>query len=342
MRYAPTGGRLYYVHPASRMGFDGRYRVLSAGCYFGLAPWLWFAGAARQRNLLSHHLLHSLMFSLLGFGWVLLMFALMGVYMLEMRFDAAMSATARWVFQIVFPALDWAHTMAILILLLAWCVSVVDAARGKIRYFPLITRWAERYRLASLSAYLLIPTQLAFLYLSYAGVRAAQIVSAPPEKADVYVLYTVGGYLPINREIYGAFTPPQWSIALAFYPMLDAGIEKWGEGRVKVMPLSESSFNEAATNGRVIFVASHGGDTPGSFTISYFPYRAFKPSDVAVKANPNLQFVYFAGCDTGDLAEEWKRALAPAEVKSFDRISFVEEHLLWVWLQSPRVIAALR
>jgi hypothetical protein len=324
------------------MGWDRRTRFLSAACYFGLAPWLWFAGAARQRSLLSHHLLHSLIFLLLAVCWVLFVFVLTYMSMLADRFGVTMGATSLRLWENLVYVLDGVHTLLMIILPVAWILSMMDSIRGRVRHLPLITKMAANYRLANTSAYLAVVCEILFVYLSYAGIRAVHLIKSPPEKADVYVLYTVGGYIPMET-FYETFTPPKWAIAVAFYPMLDAGSEKWGEQSVKVLPLSEGSFKEAIRNGRVIFVASHGGNVSGSFTISYKPYRAFKPSDIAAgEANPNLQYVYFAGCDTGDLESDWRRVLSPAEVKSFDRISYVDEHMFWVWFKSPAVIAALR
>jgi hypothetical protein len=111
---------------------------------------------------------------------------------------------------------------------------------------------------------------------------------------------------------------------------------------VRVIPLSEESFNEAIHNGRFIFVASHGGHYPGAFTISSDPHKQYLPADVApAQVGEQLQYVYFAGCWTGDLESQWRQALGLDDAKMFARLSYVNEHLLWVWLQSPAVIAAL-
>jgi hypothetical protein len=53
-------------------------------------------------------------------------------------------------------------------------------------------------------------------------------------------------------------------------------------------------------------------------------------------AGEDLRFVYNSTCDGGSKAEEWGRALAPAEVRTFDRLSAVAEHLLWLWSEGPR------
>jgi hypothetical protein len=46
--------------------------------------------------------------------------------------------------------------------------------------------------------------------------------------------------------------------------------------------------------------------------------------------------VYNSACDSGSKAGEWEQALAPAEVRTFGRLSAVIEHLLWLWSEGPR------
>jgi hypothetical protein len=173
------------------------------------------------------------------------------------------------------------------------------------------------------------------------GVRSVQIANSLPEKGDVYILYTQGGYIPING-LYETYTPPRWAVTMAFYPLVQAGMKEYGDQGVSVLPLSEDSFNKAIQNGRFIFVASHGGVSSGAFTISALPYKEYKPSDVAQNlVGEQLQYVYFAGCWTGNLESEWRRVLGLDDATMFNRLSFVDEHMLWVWFKSPGVIRGL-
>lgn len=92
-----------------------------------------------------------------------------------------------------------------------------------------------------------------------------------------------------------------------------------------------------------LFVASHGGATPGSLTFSFQPYVEYRPENVpAGLAGNQLQFIYFAGCDAGRRESAWKRALGYDHAIMFDRISLVGEHLVWVWTKSPAVIYSLQ
>jgi hypothetical protein len=55
-----------------------------------------------------------------------------------------------------------------------------------------------------------------------------------------------------------------------------------------------------------------------------------------LEVGEDLRFVYNSSCDGGRKAEAWGRALAPAEVRTFDRLSAVAEHVLWLWSEAPR------
>jgi hypothetical protein len=109
---------------------------------------------------------------------------------------------------------------------------------------------------------------------------------------------------------------------------------------VNIQPLSDSSFREAIHNGRFVFVASHGGREIGSFTSSYNPYKNFLPYEVlSGETGPQLRYVYFTACDAGFLGADWERALSPAQVQAFARISYVPEHFCWVWTKGGEVVA---
>jgi hypothetical protein len=67
------------------------------------------------------------------------------------------------------------------------------------------------------------------------------------------------------------------------------------------------------------------------------------PSDLQPgDAGGQLGYVYFAACYAGNLESEWRTILAPAEVKTYARISYVEEHFLWVWTKGIGTILSLQ
>src|SRR6185369_11806620 len=61
----PSRAPAFAAYPLSHVrGSEGKNRILSVACYFGLAPFVWSSGVIRQQNrLLNHHLLYSLAFS---------------------------------------------------------------------------------------------------------------------------------------------------------------------------------------------------------------------------------------------------------------------------------------
>jgi hypothetical protein len=326
---------------------ERKSRILSVACYFGLAPFLWFSGVTRQQNrLLNHHLLYSLVFSFTVFCSLVFYCVATGIQywiivhlwnptMAEYESQTLLSEAFNLV--CVFASL-----LIVFLWGFAWVRSVQGAWRGQTPHISIIAWVASKIQAVRFAVYWSLLIESAFLFLISIGINSVRITQAMPEKADVYILYTVGGYIPAPG-LYETFTPPRWSVTMAFYPLIQAGIEKFGDQGVSVLPLSEDSFNEAIHNGRFIFVASHGGISSGAFTISSLPYKEYKPSDVAQSlVGEQLQYAYFAGCWTGDLESEWRQVLGLDESMMFDRLSFVTEHMLWVWFKSPGVISGLK
>jgi hypothetical protein len=104
-----------------------------------------------------------------------------------------------------------------------------------------------------------------------------------------------------------------------------------------------SHSSDAVRNGKFVFVASHGGRDAGSFSYAFDPYGGMLPSNLQPgDAGSQLRYVYFAACYAGYLESEWKQSLAPAEVQTYDRISYVEEHFMWVWLRGAKVIQQMQ
>lgn len=57
-----------------------------------------------------------------------------------------------------------------------------------------------------------------------------------------------------------------------------------------------------------------------------------------IEPGANLRFLYNAACDSGRKNDAWRASFAPAEVKTFDRLSLVVEHWHWAWFTAPRLI----
>jgi uncharacterized membrane protein len=328
---------------------ERKNRILSVACYFGLAPLLWFSGVIRQHNrLLNHHMQYSLAFSVtllcaLILDWITtqiqawIILDLWNPTMVEYR---AFSIDV-FPMQLLCSVLIYSMVAACSVWTFAWLVAVIGAWRGRLPQIPLISWIASKYQALKLAVYwsLLIEGLLAWVVCI--GMYSTKLANAPVETAEVYILYTQGGYIPMPG-LYETFTPPRWAVNMAFHPLVWAGRERYGEDSVRVLPLSEDSFNEAIQNGRFIFVASHGGYDPGAFTVSNEPHKQYSPMDISPgQVGQQLQYVYFAGCWTGDLEAEWRQVLGLDDAMMFARLSYVTEHMRWVWFNSPAVIARL-
>ncbi|MBI4731833.1 MAG: hypothetical protein HY781_06860 [Chloroflexi bacterium] len=155
--------------------------------------------------------------------------------------------------------------------------------------------------------------------------------------SSVYMLYE-------NVLILGdrTYSVPEWVFNLGFYPIAEVSAARWGDDSIAVEPLSRDSLTRALQNGRLVFIASHGSYLGGAISLS--PNEVLYPVDVFLMGGTgsNLQLVYIAGCNAGNLADEWQLFLAPAQVIVFDRLSAIEEHIYWLWFRGPKVVSSLR
>lgn len=329
-------------------GAEKKTRLLSVAAYLGLAPFLWLSGVNHQQNrVLKHHMLYSLGLSfvtLCAVVWYLFQGSITySIFTYFWRptlaeFDAA--AIANMAYTLIDMALTFVAIVAWVSALLICLVGAMHGRTPQINLFSWLTSKPWVVRTAVL--WTLIIEVLIFLLLGL-GLRSIQLAEREqPPDAKVYVLYTIGGYIPL--PVLGeTFTPPRWMVTMAFYPTVKAGMETFGEDGVALLPLTEENFSQAVRTGKFIFVASHGGASSGSFTLSMRPHIQYSPSNVdPANVGEDLQFAYFAGCFTGDLEAEWNQTLHAEELIMFDRISFVDEHMLWVWLKSPGVIKNLQ
>lgn len=320
-------------------------RVLSIASYLGLAPFLWFFESAYDDDgFVKHHLSYSLAFSFLGLcllafqlaAWAVLYWLFAGDIIVDNQIDPANR------FSSSLNTVDGILVVVGLTVSITNSASLLSALSGREWRIPVIDGLAKVKPvlqftvIASLTLFVLSTLALGAVF------HSIQITSQTPERADVYILYTQGGYIP-TPGLYETFTPPGWMVTLAFYPIVLAGTDKFGSDQVAILPLSVENFRHAVRNGKFVFIASHGGRTPGSLTFSFQPYVEYVPENVPTGlAGNQLQFIYFAGCDAGRRENAWQRALGYDQAIMFDRISLVGEHLVWVWTKSPAVIYRLQ
>lgn len=105
-----------------------------------------------------------------------------------------------------------------------------------------------------------------------------------------------------------------------------------------LVPLTKDTLNYALSNGRLVYIASHGAK--GCVQIQ--GDELLWPQDIeGTQISSSLQYVYLSGCDTGLLHDEWEVAFKPAYVKTFDRLSTTIEHIYWLIIEGPKVVNSL-
>jgi hypothetical protein len=315
-----------------------RERTFGIACYFGFAPLLWLFGIPKRRNgFLQYHFRHSLAVSLLAFFFI---FSTLVATLLAYAYDIFWGADT---YATHLPVLffDYMGNIIACFGIVAWLILFIGAWRGWTPHLPLVSSLAWRDGWVNFSLGWTALTQVIIILLAFMAVRGNALVAKPKPSPEAYILYTTGGYIQTER-LWASYTPPRWTISLFFYPIVSEAVSRWGDGSVVVEPLSDATFKNAIRNGKFVFVASHGGMEPGGFSYAFDPYQGFLPSDLRLgDAGSQLRYVYFAACYAGYLESEWKQLLAPADVVTYARISYVEEHFVWVWTKGAEVIRSM-
>jgi uncharacterized membrane protein len=325
---------------------------LAVTFYLGLAPLLRPCGFRRDEPFVRHHASQALMILLLLLAILAGIFVGWGVlsYVIVYRRDLyerlpgieGWSAPARDSLLVGIVLLAW---------FLAWLGGLVLALCGSVRPIPLIARLARRPRLLWLARVGNALAWLGILLTTAAALHASSLTREDDEPAAVYLLYDDMGVVP------------RWVFNLGCYRVSRAATARWGPGCVVVAPLDEHHLRLALRHGRMVILACHGvkGDivTPRLRIVPCLfagpgneetPARLYMTSDetpngvphwAVLEVRASLRFVYNSACDGGCKAALWERALAPAEVRTFDRLSTVAEHVVWLWFSAPEQVRAI-
>jgi len=319
-------------------------RLLAVTFYLGLAPVLAVLRLHRRNPFFQHHyaqavtivglLAYIFLVGLLGFG--------AGAYII-------VSHEQVWKTYALEAIGDAFFGVLLLLWALAWLLAVVLTLKGSFRPVPLLWRltsgrWMFRAALVGNIGLGLVVITVGALTL-----HALAITHADARPAPVYMLYDSGG-APVPRCVF----------ALGFYRIALASQARWGPGSVAVAPLTEENLHMAMRQGRFIFLASHGSNgavttpllevvpderRPASCLWSISKASADDPvywKDRQVQVGGDIQFVYVTACGSGEKEEFWRAALAPAEVRTFPRTSAVGQHIVWMWMDGPRRIQAIK
>jgi hypothetical protein len=315
-------------------------RLLAVAYHLGLGPMLRPFNLRRDDPYVQHHFAQALMILLLllllvlaGFlYWVLLTLVIPNQRAIYESIPCpdGWSPPERDMIPIVIGLVAW---------LALWAVGVVLAAIGSMRDLPLIARLARRPRLLRLGRVANVVLWAGVLLIASSAVYASSLTREDDEPAPVYFLYDDMGFVP------------RWVFNLGCFRIARAANERWGPSSVVVAPLDEHHLRLALQHGRLVFLAAHGNggniqtrqlwiappplaaeaDLPRCICIAPADAADGQRTWTAILAGGDLQFVYNSACDSGRKAEEWEKALAPAEVKTFDRLSTVAEHIVWLW-----------
>jgi hypothetical protein len=323
-----------------------RERLVAAGFYLGLAPLMRLFRVRRNHPFVEHHAAQALA-AILVFLAVLAGYVLYGLglsYLLVYRRD---------LYERIPPLGGWATPLRDTFLFapvfvawfLGWVGGLLLALFGSRRALPLIGRLARRPRLCRLAFAGNVLLWAVAVLTAGLALHASSLTRDDDEPAAVYVLYDDMGFVP------------RWVISLGFYRVSLAAREQWGPGSVVVAPLDEHHLRLALRHGRFVYLACHGqgGDivtarlriappllVEAGPTVAQGLYVADIDEEgrygpwTWLPAGEDLRFVYNAACDCGSKAREWEQTLAPAEVRTFGRLSAVVEHLLWLWTDGPR------
>lgn len=295
-------------------------RLLAASMYCGGAPILSRASVRRSDAYLNHHYVQSLClyFVLVCIGIIYGAFSFFLSYVLVFQREwyegTLLEPTMLMVVRRLFLA--W---------LVFWLFGTGWALLGSWRSIPIMGRLAGRKLLLrfTVGAYAMLLVAVA-LTVSF-SVHAATLTRTDDAPASAYMLYDDMGLFP------------HWVFNLGFYPIARASTEKWGRDSVVVLPLTKERLADAFREGEFVFVLSHG-TRRGIYTSDF----RVRPKEAASQGvGESLRFVYITGCDSGTLAKEWERTLAPAEVVTFDRLSAWLEHIYWLIFEGADVVRTL-
>jgi hypothetical protein len=328
-------------------------RWLSAGCYLGLAPLIRFSRSRSADAFVDHHYRQA-MAGLFLFGLWFLVVLLLDVleWIGLMSFpDFGEQHLRRWGAYVGYAA--WSLLGA---WLLMWMVLAGFALAGSTRALPLVKRLTGHPRIlrvafgANCLVLLLLPL---FAVLCFHATTLTRTNRHPA--AAVYFLYDEG--IPV----------PRWGYALWMYRVSLQAQRNWGKGSVVLDRLDKETLRTGLAHGRVVILATHGGD--GYACTWYAPEKlgVFPPDTRAtnqdgprflrtsilgpnnqwgemksVPVSRDLRLVYMFGCDVGKETSQWQKHLAPAETVTYDRWSTAFDHALWFGLTGPGALKRLR
>jgi len=304
---------------AQRPAWSGR--LVAFAYYLGLAPWAWFRGKHPVQPFLEHHRRQALGIAVLGAGVALF-------FLFTILVSSYSLVRLRTIYELLHLELWllWFSRKLFLCWLVFWAYGAGLALAGSDSALPLVWRIARRNRWLNAMAATLLGSCAVAVAVGGFSAYAATFVRSDAKPGQVYMVYEDARFFP------------RWIFVLGFYPIARASRDTFGEGSAVLLPLGKENLARSLNEGRFVFLGTHGGKQGLLLDAKYY----LPPAEVgALGGNPDLAFVYLTCCDSGAQKEAWERALAPAKVITYNRLTAVAEHIWWLWFRGPEVVRQL-
>ncbi|SKC81923.1 hypothetical protein [Maledivibacter halophilus] len=299
-----------------------REKFLNISFYLGFIPFYWLYNIIRHRDYRrGYHYLQAIALNLFFFYSFIVFVICFIIHNLIMYYNCSLTS--------VIPLELSFYILGILVFIcfIIWLEGIIAAIIGYMPKIPLYLCIISKTTRINYSIYLIIIRHILVILMIILIIHSASITQSKAEEAEIFMLYDDMGYIP--REVF----------TFGFYRESLVAINRWGENSVAIVPLNKNTLNYALSNGRFVYIASHGANG----YIVLHGGDLFWPYDLeGTHISSTLQYVYLSGCDTGLLHDEWESALMPAYVKTFDRLSATIEHIYWLIVEGPKVINSLK
>lgn len=300
-------------------------------CYLGFAPEVFISKEKYSNSSNFAHVINGLFLNLLlAISFIFFIYTQIAEWLIFVDKENTLSNN------FIITLMDYASFIPFLIWFFFFAIGLVLSVFNISFAFPLLGLFFNNKVFNKFIVGFLIFMQTLTILTIGITIRAVKLTNSNPQTATVYMIYENALY--IGQDTYSV---PKWIFSLGFYPIAEISNYRWGAGSVSVQPLSQDSLETALKNGRFVFIASHGNYGLLSNPTSSKGY--IEPADIIpLGKNNNLQFVYLAGCKSGDLKELWELVFSPAKVKTFDRFSWIPEHVVWLWFSGPKIVSSLQ
>ncbi len=302
------------IHPKKRV------RLLALLLYFGFAPLTW----TRRNNTASlywksHRKQALILWALLGLITFLLLIsvAVLSKLMVYFRNEVDTQRVELWILSLTRKSL--------LVWGIFWLYGIWRCLRGSTAPVPIIG-WLFKCTMFQKTGMIFLNLFFITCFLATSlTIRGERLLTQEASRARTFLLYDDLGFVP--RPLF----------SLAMYRMASTSVRRWGPGSALLRPLTRESLDDAVLKGTFVFVGSHG--TAAGLLLDG---KYYQPEDVPRPDNNTaLRYVYLASCDSGAQRNAWEHALAPATVRTYDRLTPTLEHLWWLWTEGPALLRNL-